>query len=101
MLQPTVSAIARVVGATAAWLALLLLAQELGYLYRPLSFLANRSEFLIAVAIGFLITLWMILARSELKPLVRAALGVTAVAGFAITALVGALLVACGNGDCL
>ena len=44
MLRPTASASASVAGATAAWVAVLLLVHELAYLFQPLETLSTASH---------------------------------------------------------
>ena len=88
-------------GATAGWLALLLLAMQLGYSYDLYWLLKRDFEMLVAALAGLGVTLLMIFWRSAASHQDKVMIGLVALIALFGLSIAGGLFVACNNDNCL
>ena len=88
-------------GAVAAWLAMVLLAIQVGYSFDFYWLLERDFEVLVVALAGLGITLLSIFWKSSASHQEKVMIGVVSLVAFCGCPMIGGLFVACSNGNCL
>jgi hypothetical protein len=88
-------------GAVAAWLALSLLAIQIGYSFDLYWLLTRDFEILVVALAGLGITLLAIFWKSSASHQDKVMIGVVSLMAFYVFSFIGGMYVSCANGNCL